>query len=41
MKYIGSSAFINVHLTKLWLVRTRAGRKIGLGGVMQDVTKIM
>jgi len=36
MKYIGSSAFINLHVTELWLVRARTGRKIGLGGVMQE-----
>jgi len=36
MKYNGSCAFINLHLTKLWLVRARTGRKIGLGGVMQE-----
>jgi len=36
MKYNGSSAFINLRLTKLWLARARTGRKIGLGGVMQE-----
>jgi hypothetical protein len=30
MKYIWSSGLINLCLTKLWLVRAGAGRKIGV-----------
>jgi hypothetical protein len=36
MKYFESGAFINLRLTKLWVVRGRSGRNIGLGGVKQE-----